>query len=447
MYGNDLIALAFLFNILFLLLPIGFFVIIAIAFARSAGGRAAQANGTMMPGGMFGGGASYQGSRLEGLIVDRCQKAAISPPNIMRIAEVLSREHPHLLGQSDARRVCRLAVREARHSQAQERKSQHDYYKSLGLKRGATEDEIKHAFRTLAREHHPDVNKEAGAEARFKQIKEAYEMLGNTEKRVAYDQLDRELSDEPVDDQEFWNGLAFCIMLVVNTGLKAAPGYGPSIDALQAQNSVAAMALTNCLVQYVDATDIPIESSDGGYRRYFSAYLLLRKSLTLFDRAWVEAMRQPAPGITWTQRERDIVRELTDDRTTETLLTMAPVAEQQTLQQVLGGIAQFRSTMGLIPGMVAAMTLRQALTAPETMSTRQWPSPDTAARPYQVAGVGAGTCTFCGGSGMRSGCGGCNGTGRNSRLGLGGEVEITRCLVCHGSGRARCDVCLGKGRR
>jgi len=65
-----------------------------------------------------------------------------------------------------------------------------DYYETLGVARSATADEIKQAFRKLARLHHPDVAKDkATGEARFKEINEAYEVLGDTEKRRRYDDL------------------------------------------------------------------------------------------------------------------------------------------------------------------------------------------------------------------------------------------------------------------
>src|SRR5262245_17406404 len=65
-----------------------------------------------------------------------------------------------------------------------------DYYKSLGVERTASEEEIRKAFRKLARQYHPDVAKDKkSAEEKFKEINEAYEVLGDPEKRRQYDQL------------------------------------------------------------------------------------------------------------------------------------------------------------------------------------------------------------------------------------------------------------------
>ncbi len=65
--------------------------------------------------------------------------------------------------------------------------SQRDYYETLGVPKGASQSEIKSAFRSLARQYHPDVSEAADAEERFKEINEAYAVLSDEEKRAAYD--------------------------------------------------------------------------------------------------------------------------------------------------------------------------------------------------------------------------------------------------------------------
>lgn len=82
-----------------------------------------------------------------------------------------------------------------------------DYYAVLGVSRTASAEEIQRAYRTLARKFHPDVNKEKGADERFKQASEAYEVLKDAQKRKLYDQL----GENWKDGQEFrpppgWTG-------------------------------------------------------------------------------------------------------------------------------------------------------------------------------------------------------------------------------------------------
>ena len=64
-----------------------------------------------------------------------------------------------------------------------------DYYKIMGVERNATQDEVRRAYRKLARKYHPDVSKETDAELKFKDLGEANEVLSDPEKRAAYDQL------------------------------------------------------------------------------------------------------------------------------------------------------------------------------------------------------------------------------------------------------------------
>src|SRR3954470_22024524 len=64
-----------------------------------------------------------------------------------------------------------------------------DYYEALGVPRDAGNDDIRSAYRKLARQYHPDVNKDPGADQRFKEVSEAYEVLRDSEKRARYDRL------------------------------------------------------------------------------------------------------------------------------------------------------------------------------------------------------------------------------------------------------------------
>jgi curved DNA-binding protein len=79
------------------------------------------------------------------------------------------------------------------------RADRHDFYEILGVPRTAAQDEIQRAYRKLARQHHPDVNKDPGAEDRFKEISEAYDVLSDPQTRRRYDAFGPDFRQVPGD--------------------------------------------------------------------------------------------------------------------------------------------------------------------------------------------------------------------------------------------------------
>ncbi|HEV7431827.1 MAG TPA: DnaJ C-terminal domain-containing protein [Steroidobacteraceae bacterium] len=112
-----------------------------------------------------------------------------------------------------------------------------DYYASLGLERGASDNDIKKAYRKLAHKYHPDVSKEAGAEAKFKEIAEAYQTLKDPEKRAAYDRLGSHAPGEefrpppdwgpqPSGPEESFEGIDLADLLASLAGGRGRGGRG-----------------------------------------------------------------------------------------------------------------------------------------------------------------------------------------------------------------------------
>ena len=91
-----------------------------------------------------------------------------------------------------------------------------DYYKILGVDRSASEADIKKAFRKLAHKYHPDVSKEKDAEAKFKDVNEAYQTLSDPEKKAAYDQLGQRREGSSFEPPPGW-----AVSAALRTVLKA----------------------------------------------------------------------------------------------------------------------------------------------------------------------------------------------------------------------------------
>src|SRR6201996_3852358 len=77
-----------------------------------------------------------------------------------------------------------------------------DYYEVLGVDRNASSDEVQRAYRKLARQYHPDVNKDPAAEDRFKEVNEAYHVLSDPDTRKRYDRFGEDFRKVPEDWEE-----------------------------------------------------------------------------------------------------------------------------------------------------------------------------------------------------------------------------------------------------
>jgi hypothetical protein len=227
-------------------------------------------------------------------------------------------------------------------------------------------------------------------------------------------------------------GVATTVAQFLISSSAAAEYFGKEVDRLRELNSTAAFAVATCLAAYGAACNIPFDSSEGGFRRYFSGYFILRKSIGSLG------MLQPWERFV-AEMEGDHLSQSFSDESTEKLMTLAPQSESATLEKVLLGLIQLKESLRLIPGPVAMMTLPAVLNNP--LVDDPWGKREPGPPPATPR-----TCTMCGGSGKRS-CSACRGSGRVSRPGRDGQLDTTSCTVCYGSGRMRCDPCNGTGRR
>jgi curved DNA-binding protein len=106
-----------------------------------------------------------------------------------------------------------------------------DYYDVLGVPRGASSEEVQRAYRRLARRHHPDVNKEPGAEDRFKEITEAYDTLSDPQRRRRYDQFGHDWRQVPEEAAQRSGGSGPWASGPSSSGGTAQPG-GIDLDDL-----------------------------------------------------------------------------------------------------------------------------------------------------------------------------------------------------------------------
>jgi curved DNA-binding protein len=151
-----------------------------------------------------------------------------------------------------------------------------DYYDVLGVKRDAGDAEIKSAYRKLARKYHPDVSREKDAEARFKEIAEAYQTLKDPEKRAAYDQLGKQQPGQefrpPPDWQQRYGDTHFSFEDLDLSDLFAGMHVGGARGARHGRTARMAgedydVPVEITLQQAFSGTDIELNLSMPGYDR------------------------------------------------------------------------------------------------------------------------------------------------------------------------------------
>ena len=117
------------------------------------------------------------------------------------------------------------------------RADRRDFYEILGVPRTATQDEIQRAYRQLARQHHPDVNKDPGAEDRFKEISEAYDVLSDPQTRRRYDAFGPDFRQVPEDvDPEAFQRSRAGAGAGQARGAGGAGGFGPDLGGINIED-------------------------------------------------------------------------------------------------------------------------------------------------------------------------------------------------------------------
>src|SRR5262245_11833975 len=188
-----------------------------------------------------------------------------------------------------------------------------------------------------------------------------------------------DLSIDDPNTRELYVGLAYgtasVISLLIGSSFVAARDYGTGLDQLRSTDGVAALAVASCLVQFVHAANVPRNETSGGYFRYFSAYLILRHSLALFNFAgpwenYIKGMKLP-DGLAGLDLGRWFGGDFTG-----ILSGLAPCAEQNTRLQILQQLEGFRLMIGLIPGPAATIALNQIFDLPQASFSVPWTLPE-----------------------------------------------------------------------
>jgi hypothetical protein len=190
--------------------------------------------------------------------------------------------------------------------------------------------------------------------------------------------------------------IALVALALIASSLEMARVYGSEIDKVKDSNVGVALGVAYALIEFANACDVPFSGSEGGYRRYVSAYLVLRFALQMYGflepwQKYCEAVKQ--------QNGLDLTT-FFSDRTALTLLAIAPQQERPIIAHVLQGLAQRKAGLdvssnvaSMIPGFgalisgAAALPLDMALHSPKQFMIGQWSGNQTGLSPDALTAV------------------------------------------------------------
>ena len=179
-----------------------------------------------------------------------------------------------------------------------------DYYTILGVARNASDEEIKKAYRKLARKYHPDVSKEKGAEEKFKEIAEAYATLKDAEKRAAYDQLGSHAAGQEFrPPPEWWkqfgetpSGFEDIDLADLFAGIAGGRGSQRSRREIRMPGEDYEVAVHITLEQAFHGTEIELELSMPEYGENGFMHRVPRKLKVRIPRGATDGQRLRLPG-------------------------------------------------------------------------------------------------------------------------------------------------------
>src|SRR5262249_41710381 len=192
-------------------------------------------------------------------------------------------------------------------------------------------------------------------------------------------------------------------LALIASSVVAAKYYAGELDKIKLSDGKTALLLAYCLIEYVNACNVAFECSEGGYRRYFGAYLILRKSLQQFGvlgpwEKFIEQFKVESNG-----ESPSPLAEPFSDKQTSLLLTIAPRSERPVIEQVLQNLSDRNKELSfgldlvnMIPGVgqlsafATSYSLQIAFNVPQLLMAGQW-----SGSVFEISTNGS--CSFCGG--------------------------------------------------